>query len=418
MGASSLPLKKKIAFTIFLCFCFIIFIELVLRAVFSIQIGPRVFLYGTPFSRHQVTFDPKGVDQRKTLDQGTVVAHENKRDGYTKYFPNQVLTDRDEFGNRFNTSVNALGFRGKPFSQAKSADVIRVVTLGASSTFGFHDRDDETYPFYMERMLNDALRARTGQGHDGEARSVKAFEVINLGIPHLTSDQIYSLLVNEGLPLKPDFVTFYEGINDAVPQVDSENLTGTTKRSIKSIPFAATVFRELRYRLLSFALVGSMITKYRMEYSKEEIDTFSREKKARFLGNLEKISDACKKNQSRLIVVSQQATTLEENREKLRGMTYAQEQALASARLASTGRLSALDTDFILQGDLMAAEREWVEKNSVLYLDAIRGVDSARHNLVTWVHLNAAGNRILASLLTREILEQVFGKNGSTAQRQ
>jgi hypothetical protein len=116
MGASSLPLRKKIGFTIFLIFCFFIFIELVLRAFFSIQIGPRVLLYGTPFSRHQVTFDPKGVEQRKTLDQGTVIAHQNRGDGYTKYFPNQVLTDRDEFGNRFNTKVNELGFRGKPFS--------------------------------------------------------------------------------------------------------------------------------------------------------------------------------------------------------------------------------------------------------------------------------------------------------------
>src|SRR5262249_13086620 len=83
-----------------------------------------------------------------------------------------------------------------------SPGVTRVVTLGASSTFGFSDRDDETYPYYLEQFLN----------HDAHG---KRFEVINLGIPHLKSDQIAALFEQEALPLRPDVVTFYEGINDS-----------------------------------------------------------------------------------------------------------------------------------------------------------------------------------------------------------
>jgi len=55
---------------------------------------------------------------------------------------------------------------------------VRVVTLGASSTFGFHNRDDQTYPRQLENLLNQ------------EARGSTRYEVINLGIPHLTSDEI------------------------------------------------------------------------------------------------------------------------------------------------------------------------------------------------------------------------------------
>jgi len=51
-------------------------------------------------------------------------------------------------------SINSHGFRGKEFSIAKPDDVIRVLTLGASSTFGFFNKDDETYPYLLEQRLN------------------------------------------------------------------------------------------------------------------------------------------------------------------------------------------------------------------------------------------------------------------------
>ena len=36
--------------------------------------------------------------------------------------------------------------------------MIRIVTLGASSTFVFHDRDNETYPYYLEQILNNVSK--------------------------------------------------------------------------------------------------------------------------------------------------------------------------------------------------------------------------------------------------------------------
>lgn len=79
---------------------------------------------------------------------------------------------------------------------------LRVVTLGASSTFGYHDRDDETYPFLLEQAL-DAQRPAT-------------FEVLNMGILHNTSRQILALFEEDVLPAEPDVVIFYEGVNDTV----------------------------------------------------------------------------------------------------------------------------------------------------------------------------------------------------------
>src|SRR4051794_34635657 len=59
----------------------------------------------------------------------------------------------------------------------------------------------------MEQDLNAELPIR--------CKDIKAFEVINLGIPHMTTWKIYSILMEEALPLHPDVVTFYEGVNNA-----------------------------------------------------------------------------------------------------------------------------------------------------------------------------------------------------------
>ncbi len=70
----------------------------------------------------------------------------------------------------FVVGINEQGFRGRNFGP-KSPGVVRVVTLGASSTFGFYNRDHETYPHQLEQVLNE----RCDSQH---------FEVLNLGIPH------------------------------------------------------------------------------------------------------------------------------------------------------------------------------------------------------------------------------------------
>jgi len=150
-------------------------LELTVRAAFAIRVGPSLLLYGF-------------VNQRME----DVQRHENVAAGYSKYFPRQVRYDTDaETHERFAVRINRHGFRGKDFNIEKPADVVRVVTLGASSTFGYHDRDDETYPYYLEQRLSARYAGAS-------------FKVINLGIPHLTSEHILALFHAEALPLTPD----------------------------------------------------------------------------------------------------------------------------------------------------------------------------------------------------------------------
>jgi lysophospholipase L1-like esterase len=410
MSEQKMSTGKKAVFYLLLIGTPFVFAEVMVRAYFATQIGPRVLLYGTMFSKDQERFDPKGAAWRKAEEESTVSFHHNATLNYTKYYPNQRLFDRDEFDKRFDVTINSHGFRGKDFEQKKRPGVIRVITLGSSSTFGFRSRDDQTYPIYLQQMLNDALPAIVAARRAGDP--VAGFEVINMGVPHLTSDQIVSLFMNEGLELEPDFVTFYEGINDAAWKRPPDTTTEKTKQAVKAVPLANEVFRAMRYRLLSVALIGTLISKYKSDYTEADIAGFRDGRKERFIANLQSIREACHRRNIGFIVANQQATAME-RQPGIQGLRYEAEQSALREKLAKNGHLTAGEVYFLMHKELMDAEREWASMNGVPYADVIDAMDLNRQYLVTWVHLNAAGNRVVASVLAREILKQLT-RDGST----
>ncbi len=74
---------------------------------------------------------------------------------------------------RLPVDIDSDGFRGAPLEVRKAPGTIRVFALGASTTFGWGVRQEDTYERVLERMLNDTARA-TG--------TAARFEVVNGGI--------------------------------------------------------------------------------------------------------------------------------------------------------------------------------------------------------------------------------------------
>ncbi|MBM4266394.1 MAG: hypothetical protein FJ144_07275 [Deltaproteobacteria bacterium] len=165
----------RTAFTLLLVVCVsLLLCEAVVRAYFAILVGPRLLLYGTPWHRDQLASSVTAAAREQNLLQ----VHRNDVGGYrsyaggdsgaySKYFPHEAKVGLGPGGERFDVRINNHGFRGGDFAVAKPPGVIRVVTLGASSTFGYSNRDDETYPHRLEQILNER-----GGG--------RRFEVINI----------------------------------------------------------------------------------------------------------------------------------------------------------------------------------------------------------------------------------------------
>ncbi len=204
-----------ILYALYLIVVVVLLLEIALRAYFAFQVGPRVLLYGTPWYRNAIgehreeelikQYDRELVGwnkKEKAID--SVSNHDDDKGGYLKFFPSETKYYKDiDTGEIVPVTINSHGFRGKDFTIEKPKDVIRVLTLGASSTFGFTNRDKETYPYLLEQKLNQ------------RCHGPKRFEVINFAIPHARAEEIRAMFVAEGLALKPDVITFYEGRNDS-----------------------------------------------------------------------------------------------------------------------------------------------------------------------------------------------------------
>jgi len=97
-------------------------------------------------------------------------------------------------------SSNSWGFRGPEFRPEKPRGVVRIVCLGASTTEGTQG-DDETWPHYLQQELRERYPGRD-------------VEVINAGHHAQNIDDLYEILLQKVLPVRPDVVIFYEVSNN------------------------------------------------------------------------------------------------------------------------------------------------------------------------------------------------------------
>jgi len=373
-----LSLRKRMLFGAAILVAALLAVEVGMRVVFAFRIGPSVLWYGFQSSHQKVDTNP----------DPNALYH-----GYTKYKPHQIRYDSDYVtGERFPVRINAVGFRGADFHVEKPDGVTRVVTLGASSTFGWYSRDNETYPFVMEGLLNN----RCPHG--------KRFEVVNLGVPHLKSQEIVALFTNEALPLQPDVVTYYQGINDCYDT--PERLTDVGHR-LKTIKPLRKAFRALRSHVLLVDFVDKILRPPRKETLPAATLTGFSKRPVEFIANISKIRDECRVRGIIFIVATQQAQSMIfADHTKLKGVTYDDERRLVRHRLDEDGSISRREMHFLAHADLMDALRDWTRREGVSMVGIIEALDQRRDVLVSWVHLTPEGNRMIAEQFAREILRQ------------
>lgn len=138
-------------------------------------------------------------------------------------------------------SINRRGFRGREIPVEKG-DAYRIVALGESTTFGITlEREQRPWPELLEQLIRERLKPR------------RPVEVINAGVPGYRLDQNLHRFPTEILPLKPDMVISYHGINgfaalrDAVPFA-----LGASPPAYKERPVRLLADVEYRLKLIQF----------------------------------------------------------------------------------------------------------------------------------------------------------------------
>ena len=405
IAMSETSLRSRFAFSIYLLVAVFLLCELVVRVFFAFEVSPRIMLYGTDWYRNNV---PDAQERRNRMTaqdervrkinesqlqlearEDSVEKHHNKVSAYSKFYPNEIKTTRDvDTGERIPTTINKSGFRGKDFAVDKAPGVVRIVTLGASSTFGFYNRDQDTYPYQLQSLLDARCPERK-------------FEVINLGIPHLTSDMIAALYLAEGAPLQPDVVTFYEGRNDSVLNERYGKGLGTKVRSV-------LINRSLFVAFADQALFGSRES---VTSAGQAFEPYARVRSEFFLGNLDKIRRATLKSGAKFILVSQQAAAspggpiLEADRLLRKGVPLSVEAEGIRKRLAAGEEVFSFEYSLLVHERMMQDAEAWAAKVGIEHVDVVEALDQNRHYLLSWVHLHPEANKVVASSIAVPILK-------------
>jgi lysophospholipase L1-like esterase len=399
-------LSKKRLFSLALVGIVFVGCELVTRIFFAFLVGPHVLTYGVTGDRGETLFlagpAMRAFKLHSTPDPTVETA------GYSKFAPYTKRTDKTEHGEKFTPTINRYGFRGDDWPVDKPPGTVRVVTLGASSTFGYHDRDDETYPHYLEQRLNAA------------SPSGDRFEVLNLGVPHVSSEEIVPLFIHEALPLDPDVVTLYAGRNDCGR--GSSDVMDRRKDPPAGTSFATAALGHASRRLLMAAFLESVLYYATVisPHNEEDVRILAEDNVPIFIGNVSQIRDLCEDRGILLVVATQQSRSKSHYRignditeqTDIDEITYGQEASLLREKLARGEGIARRELTFLVHGEIMSELRDWAHANDVPLADALDALDHDRHTLLSWVHLNPEGNRIVADTFASVILSSLGSELG------
>ena len=211
--------------------------------------------------RPRYEFDPKSDDSRRLYSFAVAKQDPSAFAAWWNYYVDQYHEMMAELGRnttgphtstlppnshatffRGEIKINNNGFRGPDFEFEKG-DAYRIVALGESTTFGMTiEPGQKPWPEVLEQLIRERLKP---------ARPV---QVINAGVPAITLPQNTQRLISELLPLKPDLVISYHGINGfilldrAMPRIHGHKQPAYRQRPIKLLADAEYGIKLRLYR--------------------------------------------------------------------------------------------------------------------------------------------------------------------------
>ena len=162
--------------------------------------------------------------------------------------------------------------------------------------------------------------------------------------------------------------------------------------------------RAAREHLLISFLYHEIVSDPAETYDAAHIEAVAAGRPERVVESLERLRNECRERNMLFVVGKQQARSLLIPREKLKGVTYADEIELVRQKLHEEGRVSRMEMNFLVHERVLAAEQRWALENDVPFADVVAALDHDRDVLVSWVHLNPRGNAMIADTYAREIL--------------
>jgi uncharacterized protein YjbI with pentapeptide repeats len=103
--------------------------------------------------------------------------------------------------------INRDGFRGPEITKQKPPNTYRIFVVGGSTTFGSGIRDNETAPYFLQKMFD-------------ENKTNFKVQVINAGIGSAFSQDETEMVKQRLISYKPDLILVYDGYNDFLSEIN------------------------------------------------------------------------------------------------------------------------------------------------------------------------------------------------------
>lgn len=327
--------------------------------------------------------------------------------GYYKFPPNHVLKGAAGQGDNETASINSLGFRGPEFQPRRLPRTFRIITLGESSTFGFHNTDTGTYPYQLEQSFR------------GQPSSLRV-EVINAGFPYYNSGSIRALLEKELAAYDPDLITLYSAYNDTSwplrVDVGVRALIWIQQHSAIYLVLKEAVLTDQRVYKLKRQLAGWLNQRLDTAIVEQQAEHMA----ARYRGNVTAIAAFARQRGIPLVLIRQPMTAHYQKSPTRAPKTYEEEYRVVRRKLADGGFLSSFQLWLIIHYRLIQELDAIAREQRLPIVDNIAIVDQDRSRLKTWVHLTEEANAKLAEALKATIepfVEDAARRAGIEAKR-
>lgn len=329
--------------------------------------------------------------------------HSAAFDGYFKFPPSRTLHQYGMFQKPTPIRINSLGFRGRDFAPEKQSDVFRVACLGESSTFGYFDRDDFTYPALLEQIFAE----QKGWSNP----NWKRIEVINAGIPHANSDNLLAILKGEVLGYKPNLITVYAAYNDAQEVMDETQLQQLLRWLHGH--YATYVAMKRIVAMLGGPELHSRWAKYSSGTNRTSIDHQIQLHVERYQKNIESILLLARQHGITIVLVKQPVDVINnQKRYRRTGLTYEEEATSTRQKLAAGEWLSGGEVTLLVHNELIRTLEKLANGSGAILVDNIAIADRHPEYYASYVHLTEEGNGALADALYRAILPIVESRGG------
>jgi hypothetical protein len=268
------------------------------------------------------------------------------------------------------STFNNFGFVGRDFAYAKPPGVIRIASLGASTTA-------DGYPAMLEEYLNASVAAQSNR-----------FEVMNFGAGYWTSAHVLVNFVLNVIDFAPDYIIIHQAANDEHARAPEAEFRGDYSHYLKvfqppriwdryilrvSVPYRAFKFYLNPNPEWMFVEAASQIRR------KEPQRALNARELGVFRRNIETIIDVASARQIKVVLTTMPHST-DKRYPPLHLHYIDQFNEVLRSIAASHDRLLFVDLDKLMTGK----------------------VD---HVFVDPVHVNDAGRRMKAEYLGKRILD-------------